>query len=172
MKPLVVKIRAGRVEDAQAIRAVEKSAGERFRTVGLNDIADAEVTLAKTLSHRARNGRLFVAEEDDRVCGFAMYSEVDGFCYLEEVSVSSSHGGRGIGRDLIAAIEDAGRRSGLAWITLSTFRDVPWNGPYYARLGFVEWPHAELPPGHLVRYANQKRDGLDMSRRFFMRKRL
>jgi predicted N-acetyltransferase YhbS len=168
----MITIRKGRADEAEAIRAVEKSAGARFRSVGMDDIADAEVTAAAKLVDRAKNGRLFVAADGDTVCGFAIFSVVDGQCYLEEVSVASSHAGKRIGSELIAAVEDAGRNLGLAWITLSTFRDVPWNGPYYSRLGFAEWPHEQLPPGHLARHADQARDGLDMTRRFFMRKRL
>jgi hypothetical protein len=30
-------------------------------------------------------------------------------------------------------------------VTLTTFRDVPWNGPFYAKLGFRELRH--LSPG-------------------------
>ena len=171
-EPNMIHIREGRIDEAEAIRAVEKSAGERFRSVGMDDISDAEVTPAAALVDRAENRRLFVAVDGDAICGFAIFSEVDGYCYLEEVSVASTHGGRGIGHALIARVEEAGRDLGLGWITLSTFRNVPWNAPYYARLGFVEWPHKELPPGHLERHAKQERDGLDMSRRIFMRKRL
>ena len=63
-------------------------------------------------------------------------------------------GGRGIGRALL--------RAGCAWaaahgydeLTLATYRDVPWNGPFYASEGFVEigpgrrlaaWPTASHP---------------------------
>jgi predicted N-acetyltransferase YhbS len=167
----MIKIRNGRRDEVELMRDVERSAGERFRQV-MKDIADAEVTSATKLADRAANGRLFVAEDGEKLIGFAIFSAVDGHCYLEEVSVASSHAGQRIGSKLIAAVEDAGRKLGLAWITLSTFRDIPWNGPYYARLGFAEWPHAQLPPGHLKRHADQARDGLDMTRRFFMRKKL
>ena len=44
--------------------------------------------------------------------------------------------GKGIGRRLIACVADHARKRGLASLTLTTFRDVPWNAPFYARLGF------------------------------------
>ena len=44
--------------------------------------------------------------------------------------------GKGIGRRLIACVADQARKRGLASLTLTTFRDVPWNAPFYARLGF------------------------------------
>jgi GNAT superfamily N-acetyltransferase len=58
--------------------------------------------------------------------------------HLEQLSVHPDHAGRGIGRALL--------RAGCAWaadkdypeLTLATYRDVPWNGPFYASEGFVE----------------------------------
>lgn len=163
-------IRLGRPDDAARIPDVERGAGSLFRTVGMDEIADADVTETATLVDRALTGRLFVAERDGRLAGFAIFSEVDDVCYLEEVSTSLS--GQGIGRQLIARVEDAALARGLQWITLATFREVAWNAPYYARLGFAEWPTKDLPPGHQKRYDKQVEYGLDMTKRIFMRKPL
>ena len=35
-----------------------------------------------------------------------------------------------------AAAEGGAHKAGLTEITLTTFRDVPWNAPYYERLGY------------------------------------
>lgn len=164
------QVRLGRPDDAARIPDVERAAGALFRTVGMDDIADADVTEIAILVDRALTGRLFVAEHGGHLAGFAIFSEVDDVCYLEEVSTSQS--GQGIGRRLIARVEDAARARGLDWITLATFREVPWNAPYYARLGFVEWPTADLPSGHQERYRKQAEFGLDMGKRIFMRKSL
>jgi hypothetical protein len=32
-------------------------------------------------------------------------------------------------------------------LTLTTFADVPWNAPYYARLGFEITPPNKITPG-------------------------
>ena len=48
------------------------------------------------------------------------------------------HAGRGIGRALLEAGCDWAAARGYAEITLATYRDVPWNGPFYASEGFVE----------------------------------
>lgn len=37
------------------------------------------------------------------------------------------------------------REKGLAALSLTTFRDVPWNAPFYAAFGFREWEPAETP---------------------------
>ena len=52
--------------------------------------------------------------------------------------------GRGTGRALVAAAVDEGQRRRLPAITLTTFRTIPWNAPFYARIGFVEIAGAAL----------------------------
>ena len=52
-----------------------------------------------------------------------------------------------MGRALLAHAADHAREEGLTALTLTTFTDVPWNAPYYARLGFRPLPEADLTPG-------------------------
>ena len=53
----------------------------------------------------------------------------------------------GLGRQLIetASAWAQGRR--LTALTLTTFAEVPWNAPYYARLGFHVVPQEDLTAG-------------------------
>jgi hypothetical protein len=53
-------------------------------------------------------------------------------------------------------------------LSLATFRTVPWNAPYYARLGFVELSRAEAGPEHEASWRQQAANGLDMAQRLFM----
>jgi hypothetical protein len=57
-------------------------------------------------------------------------------------------------------------RAGLAGLSLSTFREIPWNAPYYRRLGFVEV--AALTPGIWEIRAEHLARGLDEDARVFM----
>jgi hypothetical protein len=41
--------------------------------------------------------------------------------------------------------------AGYPAVTLRTFRDVPWNGPFYLRRGFAVVDSAALSPGHVAR---------------------
>ncbi len=45
---------------------------------------------------------------------------------------------RGIGGGLMRACMIDARNSGFCALTLTTFRDVAWNAPFYSRLGFFE----------------------------------
>jgi hypothetical protein len=54
-------------------------------------------------------------------------------------------------------------------VTLTTFRAVPWNMPFYARLGFEEIPSGELTPALRSVINDEVRRGLDPRRRLAMR---
>lgn len=82
------------------------------------------------------------------------------------------HGCKGVGSALVAAVEEHALRSGCVEITLTTFRDVLWNAPFYARLGFVAVPEAELDSELLGRLDDEGALGLERSRRVAMRKPL
>jgi GNAT superfamily N-acetyltransferase len=73
---------------------------------------------------------------------FAALVELDGHPHLEQISVHADHGRQGIGSMLL---DEVVRRAG-AGVTLLTFRDIPWNGPWYAGHGFVELPEEEFGP--------------------------
>lgn len=78
----------------------------------------------------------------DPPLGFAAVVDIDGHPHLEQISVHSDHGHQGLGSLLLAEVL---RQSG-AGLTLLTFRDIPWNGPWYARHGFVELPETDFGP--------------------------
>ena len=54
-------------------------------------------------------------------------------------------------------------------VTLTTFRDVPWNMPFYARLGFTVISAAQLSPALRARVQDEARRGLDPLTRVAMR---
>lgn len=70
--------------------------------------------------------------------GFVHVLELDGHAHLEQLSVLPQFGRRGIGRRLVAEALSEARTHGHGEITLRTYRDVPWNAPFYASCGFVE----------------------------------
>src|SRR5215470_16883363 len=102
------------------------------------DVADGEPTPVPILEDRAQNGRLYVAlAEDRKPVGFLIWSPKDRRAYIEEVSVHPDHAGHRLAQHMIDRLA-ADLRGVLPALSLATFRDVPWNAPYYARLGFVE----------------------------------
>lgn len=90
-------------------------------------------------------GTLWVADIAGAPVGY-LAARVDGErLHIDELDVERGHQGRGIGRRLLATAIDWARANALRRLSLTTFRAIPWNGPFYARVGFREWPAAEAP---------------------------
>ncbi|MNE62858.1 N-acetylglutamate synthase [compost metagenome] len=89
--------------------------------------------------HRAfvEAGGSWVAEDPaGRIVGFACARLVGQALHLHEISVRQEAQGQGVGRRLLQQVENAARCAGVRELTLTTFVDVPWNAPFYARFGF------------------------------------
>ncbi|NTX28422.1 GNAT family N-acetyltransferase [Burkholderia pyrrocinia] len=166
-----ILIRPATREDAAAMAAVEVAAAQRFREIGMTDIADAEPTDTADVLARIDDGRAVVAVDAQGACvGFAFYRLLDGQrLYLEELDVAPSHAGQRIGARLIEQVTARAAQQGIAQVVLSTFRAAPWNAPYYARLGFRIIDDASLDDTlHAIR-AHHVARGLDETQRVFMR---
>lgn len=103
--------------------------------------------------------------------GFARLEEVDGQAHLEQLSVHPDAAGAGLGRALVEASLAWAREQGYTSMTLSTFAEVPFNAPFYARCGFGAVPE---PTGELGALREHEiRLGLDvLGKRVAMRARL
>lgn len=132
----MASIRPASPTDVLGLPAIEAVAGEVFRSVGMPEVADDSLPDVAQLRRAASNGRVWVATVNDRVVGYALAVVRDGNAHLEQVSVHPDHAGQRIGADLIDAVCGWARDRGDERLTLTTFAAVPWNGPYYRRLGF------------------------------------
>lgn len=106
----------------------------------------------------------------DPPAGYARVEVVDGRAHLEGLSVRPRFMRQGRGSELVLAACAWAAEHGFAEITLCTFAEVPWNGPFYAKLGFVELH--ELTPGLQALRETERRLGLDaMGRRVVLIRR-
>ena len=64
---------------------------------------------------------------------------------LEQVDVLPEHGKQGLGRALVEKIIIAAKQQGYDNIYLTTFEDIPWNCPFYKKIGFKVVKDKELP---------------------------
>lgn len=132
-------IRAGRSDEIPVLREIELDAGVAFRDVGMARIADEEPPAPEALQARIDAGRLWVAVgPDDTAVAYLMADPVGAHAHIEQVSVRASAARRGTGARLIDRARRWGLDCGAADLTLCTFLDVPWNAPYYRRLGFAQ----------------------------------
>jgi GNAT superfamily N-acetyltransferase len=166
-----VSIRTARPDELSSLRTLELDAGVLFRDIGMADVADHPPPPLDVFERYRQAGHLWItAGTDDRPTGFVLVELVDGAAHIEQVSVHPDHQGQGLGRSLIDHVGSWAAGQGLSSLTLSTFRAVPWNGPYYARLGFVEIPAGELTAGLAGIQAAETAFGLDPAVRIFMRR--
>ncbi len=94
---------------------------------------------------------------------------LDGSLHLEELDVLPAYGRQGIGTRLVRTLCDGARDRGIAAVTLCTFRDVPWNAPFYQRLGFRILHEDELTPWLAARVQEEELAGLSRELRVAMR---
>ena len=129
-----------------------------------------EVTSDEDLQAAQRAGQLWVALSSDMPVGFALVEMLEpDAAHLEEIDVHPDHGRRGLGTRLVRHVCRWAETQGHGALTLTTFRDVPWNMPFYARLGFEEVAPAALTPALRALLEDEARRGLDPGRRVAMR---
>ncbi len=135
-----VSIRLARAADAIKLPEVERSAGEAFRALpDLAWIADDHIEPAEAYLPLIAAGTVWVAETaDSMIAGVLLAEAAADALHIAELSVAIAFQQRGIGRRLLDAALAWARAKTLSALTLTTFRHVPWNAPFYTRYGFRE----------------------------------
>jgi ribosomal protein S18 acetylase RimI-like enzyme len=159
-----VTIRPAALADLPLLAEVDERAEALFHVSGLGL---PQIPFVVDELHDAK--AVFVAGRPP--VGFVQVDEVDGLAHIEELAVVPGSMRQGLGGKLIEAACEWARQHGYPAITLITFAEVPWNGPFYAARGFVEL--SELAP-EILELRDWERDvGLDaVGRRIVMRREL
>ncbi|MFK0087399.1 GNAT family N-acetyltransferase [Pseudomonas sp. NPDC090755] len=131
-------LRPARPDDAERLPAIEQSAAQAFLACpGLEWIArDSGLSARQHQTYIAQGWEWLVVDEQDRPWGFICGQDCGEHWHIVELSVHRAQQGQGLGRQLIQRVGDWAREQGYAGLTLTTFATVPWNAPFYARLGF------------------------------------
>jgi ribosomal protein S18 acetylase RimI-like enzyme len=132
-------LRLARPEDADHWPAIEQAAGQMFRSVPeLAGIDFDKTWQPDALRRLIRKGHCLMAQLGDRPVGFIATQPFQRELHVWELSVHPDAQNRGIGAGLMRACLIDAANAGFSAVTLTTFRDVPWNRLFYARLGFEE----------------------------------
>lgn len=167
------RIRRARPDEVPRLRVIEDEAGRMFSGLGLIDEAlDGSFPLEE-LARLVGMGQVWVGCLDDGLpVGMVIASVREGAAYVEEMDVLPAHGRRGLGGRLLECVCAWAQDQGHSAVTLSTFRDVPWNGPFYRRHGFRELQPAEWTPGMRAIRRKEAQHGLAVEARVLMRRDL
>lgn len=169
---MTITIRRASHDDVPVMQALEHDAAQAFRAVGYDFCADGPVRTLEEHERGLTQGATFVAEIGGDTAGFIMMWPVDGHGHITEVSVAERFQQRGIGRALIKAGEDWALDQGFSAVTLTTFRDVPWNAPFYSSLGYEAFSPGEDEHDLLAVQAEEAGSGYAAQSRITMKKAL
>jgi GNAT superfamily N-acetyltransferase len=168
-----VTIRPLAADELIVVQQIENAAGRPFAEIGMPEIAnDAPPDRARLSTYQAEGRAWVLVDDADSTIGFVLVDLVDGAAHIEQVSIHPDHARRGLGRLLIDHVADWARDRGLSGVSLTTFTDVAWNGPYYERLGFLAVPPAEQGPQLRAIREHEAAVGLDRWPRMAMRRPL
>ncbi|TDC69246.1 N-acetyltransferase [Actinomadura sp. GC306] len=135
------EVRVARAEELPGLPSIEVSGERMFAEIGI--VFPPGPTVVELMS--GGDAEIIVAGEPP--VGFAVVEEVDGAAHLAQISVRDDLTGKGIGARLLDAVMARAAAAGAPEVTLLTFKDVPWNGPWYAKHGFEELPEERWGPG-------------------------
>lgn len=162
-------LRLARPDDAEQMPAIERAAAQLFRQVpGLSELDPDDIWEPQDLRRLIRKGHSLVAHVDQRMAGFLVNEPFQRELHIWEMDVHPDFQQRGVGAGLIRACQIDARNSGFTALTLTTFRDLPWNAPFYARLGFEEVTALDAHPRLASELALEADNGLPAERRCAM----
>ena len=167
------RIQIARAEDLTLLAAIEQSAATLFENTPYSFLVDAELLPLEFVQQRFQVGQVWVVvDRGNKVIGYAITNEVDDTLYLQQIDVEPSHGRKGVGSKLINTVCAWAKSHGYRVISLSTFRDIPWNAPFYAKLGFQILDESEITPGFQQIRLKEAEAGLSISERVIMQRKL
>ncbi|WPZ15330.1 GNAT family N-acetyltransferase [Nitratireductor rhodophyticola] len=151
---------------------MEARAARLFAAHGYAALAATPAMASEAFDRIALENQTLVAEhETDGAVGFAICGAIGPFLHLKELSVAPEHGKRGLGTALLSAVVGESVSRGLDGVSLSTFRAVPFNAPFYARHGFVEQPLISAPEALRERFFSEIPPGIAAESRVLMLRR-
>jgi GNAT superfamily N-acetyltransferase len=132
----------------------------------------SEATSQEDFDRSRSAGLLWVARCDDVPVGFAQVKVLEPtVAHLDEIDVHPDYGRRGIGTQLVGTVCEWSALNGFLGVTLATFRHVQWNMPFYSKMGFEVISPENLSSALRAVVDDEKRRGLDTTRRVVMQRR-
>ena len=131
-------------------------------------VVDGEIVAAVATVGIVMAGLSLVAEIGGRAAGFVMGEMHGGEAYLHELDVDAEFQRQGAGTALVRGFAQAARAKGASAVVLSTFRDPPWNAPFYRKLGFEDVPREDYL-SWMTEIEQRQAEFLDIATRVFMK---
>ncbi|MGQ9425205.1 GNAT family N-acetyltransferase [Gilvimarinus sp. F26214L] len=167
----MIIVRKAAAADASLLPDIERSAGKAFLTIpDLAWIAEDDVQPLDRHLELIAGGNSWVAvDEGDAPIGFLSAERIGDRLHIWELAVLHECQGRGIGRALLGEAVESARSQGCLAVTLTTFRDLRWNQPFYESVGFRMLGGGEIPADLQAILDREIANGLPGEKRCAMR---
>ncbi len=128
-------IRTITTEDAALLKDLIQQAFEQYRD-RLDPPSGVFTETVEHLVQKIEHGGGFIALADQQAVGAVLYEPLEGGIYLGRLAVLPAYRGKGIGRLLVAAVENAAREQGFEHVWLGVRVVLPENRAMFERMGY------------------------------------
>ncbi len=164
------KIRLATKEDIPLLPSIEQAACDLFLLYEITANLPLHLTALEEFYQAQKDHRLWVATYSEGApIGFALVEMLDNMAHLEELDVIPTHGRKGVGTQLLKTVIEWARFKAITAVTLTTFREIPWNAPFYQKIGFRILEPSELKGELKDRVMSEENAGLPQGLRVVMR---
>jgi GNAT superfamily N-acetyltransferase len=161
-------IRSARADELHLFATIEIDAFWALHEAGAVACEPTSLPL-EVLEQSLAQDLLFVAVDgNDRPFGFLAGIRKDGSVHIAELDVVRRWQKRGVGRRLMEAAIEAARAQDAAGVTLTTDRQVAFNAPFYASMGFRILDDEDRPAVLTQILESELAHGADPARRVAM----
>ena len=155
-----IQLRPAVGQDLPALSHIEREAATLFPASVLPPHLAMPLPLEALEACLAASG-LWVAEEEAfGPIGFIAAKPCGTALHVVEMDVLPNRSRQGTGTRLLLHLCDVARQRAHTHVTLSTFADLPWNAPFYARHGFAEPSDFSAFPHLLAALESERARGL------------
>lgn len=170
----VLHLRKATQADAVIFPELEQSAGLSFRTVReIAWLADADNLPVERYRDIIAEGWSWIAESQRAQPVAFVAATLEGEeLHLWEFNVHIEYQRRGVGRGLLQRLIAEATAAKIPAMTLTTFRDVPWNAPFYRSMGFELLAPEQLDPRLSGLLGKDAHMGLPQALRCAMRRKI
>jgi ribosomal protein S18 acetylase RimI-like enzyme len=106
--------------------------------MGMRSLDDGEQGIRKFLERNPNT--CFVAEEAGKPAGVILSGHDGRRAYIYHTAVKEEYRGKGIGRDLLDAVEGAMKKEGINKIALVAFRTNETGNRFWEKQGYTDRP--------------------------------
>lgn len=163
-----IAIRRATLDDASAVLTIGERADRLFAGHGFPQITAPPPAPIEAIRALLAGNDAWIAETNGVPAGFAIAGQAAGQYWLRELAVDPVLGRRGIGNAILATVLENVRSTDRAAVFLSSFREVPFNRPFYERHGFAVVEPESAAPELRRQFLSEVPPGVDPVTRVLM----